>query len=448
MSAIRLEAGLANVLVDLQNEIAEEFKRMIVKVWDSCEHEFAPFFAAMRELYKQHKSEAYWQENEESPLWDVFNAIPADTNDYHSLYMAIMHERVWDYSRYNDLHIKYEPLPYHFGYSSFYEAFISFTDKAIEQFASGRNLQEKLRKELFIILIVNQYKEERMQLTLRQLYYQMVSKNHIANSEKEYKGIIELTGNMRSSCVLELDEFADNTRFAVRYRYAEKVTDFLKEKLNAYGYVMDTRSGQPNYLEVWIEKEALRSVFKPITDEQDVPLFICRGYPSTSSLFQQAKAISRKMKKEKTIKNVTILYYGDHDPSGLQIPEAIERIFHEDYQMHYVHVKRCGLLMKHIRSFHLPPNPAKLTDPRAESYVREHGGESWELDAVEPKELQRLVDRAINDYTDMEVKAEVRSKQSEGRELIQKVTADLIAQIGGMEEENEDLEEDEESDLF
>ncbi len=56
-----------------------------------------------------------------------------------------------------------------------------------------------------------------------------------------------------------------------------------------------------------------------------------------------------------------------------------------------VQVVRLALNMDQIREVDPPPNPAKVTDSRAKDYIARYGEESWELDALSPAYLGRLI---------------------------------------------------------
>jgi hypothetical protein len=56
--------------------------------------------------------------------------------------------------------------------------------------------------------------------------------------------------------------------------------------------------------------------------------------------------------------------------------------------------------MTQIEEYSLPPNPTKSTDSRAAKYFAEHGYQSWELDALRPDVLTKLVDDVISELTD------------------------------------------------
>ena len=58
--------------------------------------------------------------------------------------------------------------------------------------------------------------------------------------------------------------------------------------------------------------------------------------------------------------------------------------------------------MDQIRQYNPPPNPAKLSDSRAKKYIQEFGSSSWELDALEPRVLQKLIETHVEAFKDFE----------------------------------------------
>jgi len=84
-----------------------------------------------------------------------------------------------------------------------------------------------------------------------------------------------------------------------------------------------------------------------------------------------------------------------------------------------VGLTRIALTMEQIDDQKPPPNPAKTTDARFASYAREYGDESWELDALKPQYLDRLVRSQINKWVD---KTLWRKRTKEIEELRVKIT--------------------------
>jgi hypothetical protein len=97
-----------------------------------------------------------------------------------------------------------------------------------------------------------------------------------------------------------------------------------------------------------------------------------------------------------------VIYLGDHDPSGIDMTRDIE----ERLQMYSrlgsgeIEVVRLALNWGQVQDWKPPENPAKQTDSRFKRYVRQFGTSSWELDAVEPKRLARLIQEEVEQRID------------------------------------------------
>src|SRR5262249_14433939 len=75
----------------------------------------------------------------------------------------------------------------------------------------------------------------------------------------------------------------------------------------------------PEYVQVWVEKNALIGVLEPVTDEYDVALMSAVGYSSISFLHKTARQLNDLPFP------IYIYQFGDLDPSGAQAAEVIER---------------------------------------------------------------------------------------------------------------------------
>lgn len=240
--------------------------------------------------------------------------------------------------------------------------------------------------------IVIDYQRQGYEITLRQLYYQLVAKNIITNKQSEYKRVGKIAGEARKAGLLDWSIIVDRTRHIFKLNHWQDPGEIIR--YFSHSYHIDTRIDQPTYIEIWIEKDALASVLEPICDKQDVPLFICRGYSSITAKHDAAKRFSRYEDR-----NPTVIYLGDHDPSGLDITRELRGSF-DMYECFFVEIRRIALNRTQIKEYSLPPNPTKLSDSRAAKYIAEHGYQSWELDALRPDVLSKLVDNTINELTD------------------------------------------------
>lgn len=240
--------------------------------------------------------------------------------------------------------------------------------------------------------VIQEYQAQGYELTLRQAYYQLVARGYIPNNERSYKNIGNLINDGRLAGLIDWYAITDRTRNLrgnSHWKTPEEVIESAK-----YSYRLDKWYGQPNYVEVWVEKDALVDVVGQACRPLDVPFFSCRGYTSQSEMWSAAQRFIRQDYREQRV----IIHLGDHDPSGIDMTRDIQErltMFGAD-----VIVKRVALTMEQIDFYTPPPNPAKLTDSRCWGYIERFGNESWELDALEPQVITDLITEQVTMYRD------------------------------------------------
>jgi len=260
--------------------------------------------------------------------------------------------------------------------------------------------------------IIREYQMDGYSLTLRQLYYQFVARDIIENSQKSYNRLGDIISNARLNGDLDWAAIEDRTRSLegnVHWDNPAEIIDYYSRV-----YKIDTRIDQPNYIEVWVEKEALAGVVERICRKLDINFFACRGYVSQTAMYEASK---RFISNENLGKNNIILHLGDHDPSGIDMTRDIRERLNDCFGA-YVKVKRIALNMEQIEEFAPPPNPAKLSDSRCDGYMKKFGKMSWELDALDPNTLNELISSQVASYTDFDRKKALELKQQEGRNLL------------------------------
>jgi hypothetical protein len=150
-------------------------------------------------------------------------------------------------------------------------------------------------------------------------------------------------------------------------------------------------------------------VFEGPCDELGVAWFVLRGYSSLSALSQWVDNVSAACDGGSEIAEVVVLYFGDHDPDGWEIPRSAERNIEaiaevRDIWLPPVTFQRVALIREQIDRYNPPPFPAKESSSRYESYVKEHGlRDAWELDALRPEVLDRLIRDSVEQYFDEEI---------------------------------------------
>ena len=263
--------------------------------------------------------------------------------------------------------------------------------------------------------ILLRYEEQGYDLSLRQLYYQLVQANIVPNTERSYKNVGTLVSDARLAGRIDWNMIKDRGREMTQNPHWADPATFVKEA--APQFRVDHWADQPCYVEVMVEKQALEGVLEPVCRSLDVPFTANKGYSSSSALYEAGKRMAEHLYNEKP---VYVVYLGDHDPSGIDMSRDVEdrlRLFAKcaEGDECTVTVNRVALNMDQIRRYQPPENPAKITDSRAEAYISRFGNSSWELDALEPRVLARLVTDAVQGYMDTEKFEACAARQEAGR---------------------------------
>jgi hypothetical protein len=241
--------------------------------------------------------------------------------------------------------------------------------------------------------VCQSYAAQGYDLTLRQLYYQFVSRDWIANKQSEYKRLGSVINDARLAGLLDWNYIVDRTRNLrdlAHWASPESIIDAVASQ-----YRTDRWADQPKRVEVWIEKDALVGVIEGVCERNDVPFFSCRGYTSQSEVWGAAQ---RLLDYNRRGQKAIVVHLGDHDPSGIDMTRDInDRLYTFGAD---VEVIRIALNMDQVERYDPPPNPAKLTDSRAEGYIARFGDDSWELDALDPATLDTLIEDEILSHRD------------------------------------------------
>ncbi len=317
-----------------------------------------------------------------------------------------------------------------------------------------------------ITKIVRDYRQQGYVLTLRQLHYQMVTRfpDAYVNHDTAYKKLGTILDDCRYAGIIDWEAIEDRGRVPYIPFYADGVDDALKIIANQYR--LDRQKTQTNVVELWTEKDALSGILKKTTQKYHVRLVVNKGYTSSSAAYNAYQRVLNAIREGKTF---SILYFGDHDPSGLDmvrdIRERIELMLtsgnfrrelaekasewdeeklrdinfkhqdiergytgdgYEDEELHMASLAAkelfqiipIGLTMSQIKQFNLPPNPTKLTDTRADKYIAKFGKTCWEVDALSPSTLTSLVEKNIKDNIDMGAFEDMIDEEAAGKKTL------------------------------
>lgn len=260
--------------------------------------------------------------------------------------------------------------------------------------------------------ILNEYRAMGYRLSLRQLYYQLVARDYIENSVKSYKRVGNLISDARLAGLLDWGMIEDRNRETVIPTAWESPAHIVRAA--AQQFRIDRWEGQPCYVEVMVEKDALSGILEPVCRDLHVRFTANKGYSSSSAMYEAGKRIAQM---EECVDEIHIFYLGDHDPSGIDmtrdIAERLQLFTYGTINANKVH--RLALNWSQVEEWQPPENPAKETDSRYANYVHEFGHSSWELDAVEPRTLATLVRSGIEELIDQEKWDEVAEHENSMR---------------------------------
>lgn len=260
--------------------------------------------------------------------------------------------------------------------------------------------------------ILDEYKVQGFDLSLRQLYYQLVVRNYIPNTKGSYKNLGNLLRNARLTGFVDWSMIVDRSRSQIVNPYWRDPKDILDDAVDWFH--VDPWDNQPVHMEVMIEKDALSGILVPVTRQQGIYFTATIGYPSISILHRMSKRLLRYLDEGK---DIYILHMADHDPSGIDMTRDLaDRL--KMFTSYPVAVERLALTSIQIKRYDPPENPVKLKDTRANTYVAEHGYSSWELDALEPTVLAELVNNFVDEHRDEDLWQESLDEEEEMRKSL------------------------------
>jgi hypothetical protein len=242
-------------------------------------------------------------------------------------------------------------------------------------------------------------------MTVRQVFYQLVSRLVIENTRIQYQAVSNALVDARREGAIPWEWIEDRLRRPRHVSMWSGLREFAETCRRAYR--LNVWTSQPRYLEVWLEKDALSGIFEDVLNPYGVTLNVGRGYDGWSSIHNAAIRFNEKDKE------VIVLYFGDFDPSGEDMKRSLEdRLEDQGYQSEVV---KCALTHDDIRRYNLPPNFTKKTDTRTTAFIAEHGDVSVELDALPVNVLRARLKAEVESRLDLKALAKVKKREDRDR---------------------------------
>lgn len=228
-------------------------------------------------------------------------------------------------------------------------------------------------------------------MTIRQLFYRILSIGLIDNSRADYQKVSRVMTKAREDGRCNFEFIVDRSR----PEYAPQVWD------DAAGYAATVQRSyrknywaqQPNHVEVWTEKDSVIGCIEGITDDLGVTVHVGRGFLSTTKAHEIAARFSEISKA------ITVFYLGDHDPSGRNIETDVRSRVLAHGSGPFT-LRRLAIHATDIRKFNLPPLLVKPSDSRSKSFLSRYSNRCVELDALPPIELRRRIREAVEGLQD------------------------------------------------
>jgi hypothetical protein len=289
------------------------------------------------------------------------------------------------------------------------------------------------------------------------MYYQLIDEGFFVGSESEHKGFIEATRKARLGWTdadgellfpkLDIDCFADDESRSESYHrkgwivpaeptdpgliedpieYIQKHIQFLKSSILSYdgigepgerGTIGHRWYNQPEYVEVWEEKNDLMPAFDKILEPLEVNVKSGKGYGSLTFLNKCCKELKERVEKYgNDPESIHILYCGDWDSSGENIHWYINKRLRAlgiegiDFQV-------VAITPEQIEEYNLPllsiekKPDKKAPNPNMTEFVRRHGNKATHLNAFFTSErfntFKEILEDAVNDYWDPDIYQEM-----------------------------------------
>ncbi len=265
------------------------------------------------------------------------------------------------------------------------------------------------KKTLEKIEVIEKAFKEEGRLTLRRIYYILLSKGMITHSKGSYVNLSKLLTKLRESGSLDSDMIVDSHRDLIKsqtYKDFDEAFDQLCK-----GYYKDSMELQKQYVEVWIEKDTMTHIFRGYCLGNDVPLVVSKGFTSYS--FKQ-EAVERYKQIEKPI---TILYFGDLDPEGEHIPNILKDFFNR----HGIEFTFKKIMVRPEDTGGIPSLPLELKPKQMEKqyvkdFIRKFGRVKYEIEALSFAEQKRRFMEALDNEIDLQV---VKSIEEESKKEVE-----------------------------
>jgi hypothetical protein len=246
-------------------------------------------------------------------------------------------------------------------------------------------------------------------MTLRQVHYRLVGRGDTTytNTRGDYNQLSKWLVRDRLEGVIPWEWIEDRLRKPRGVAMWRSLPSFISAVRRSYK--RNVWQDQPEYLEAWLEKDALSGIFGGVLAPYGVTLNVGRGFDSATSVKDASDRFGSG-------EGVTVLYFGDFDPSGEDMVRSLrERLLELGSEPEIV---KCALTFGDIARYNLPPDFTKATDTRSAAFVARYGDVAVELDALPADVLRERIRDEVRNGIDLEALERTRADERADRERL------------------------------
>ena len=253
-------------------------------------------------------------------------------------------------------------------------------------------------------------REDFWPLSDRQIHYALLNdpplihaskpKSLYQNDRKSYRALTDLLTRARVEGLIQMEVIVDETRPVITWRTRRDPQAFLRQELTGMfkEYWRDLMQSQPNHVEIVGEKNTILGIIRPVAAAYRIPLTIMRGFSSLRPRWEIARRF-RKSGKQKLV----LIVLTDFDPDGQEIAQSVARSIRDDFEVGRIEPIRAAITPEQIEEYDLKASPTKAKTGSAnyEKFASEYGDDCYELEALDPEDLQEVLRETINAAIDI-----------------------------------------------
>jgi hypothetical protein len=299
-----------------------------------------------------------------------------------------------------------------------YQALLRHRDAQASKFLPGSILLGEARKRhaiseakrpmLSAVLEILEDIRKYWPVSDRTIHYQLLNDPPLRHARKRgsrykndppsYKDLTDLLTRARLTSEIPMEAIHDPTRPVTTWFVFNNMGPYVREQLSSFlrDYRRNVQQSQPWHVEIVGEKNTVDAILKRAAGAYGIPVTTGRGYCSLAPRAAMAERF-RASGKDKLV----ILLASDFDPEGEDISISFPRSMRDDFGIGNVEAAKVALTAEQVSEYNLPPvNKAKKRSSRYRGFVDLHGDDVFELEALPPGDLERLVKDAIERVMD------------------------------------------------